>query len=456
MIQRKRALKYFALGLCVFVVVTMTLVLLRAGREPGPKRYYLRDKDNRIVFYHGVNISNDAKTAPDFLGWPTKADYARLQQWGFNCARYLVFWEAVEPKEGVYDEAYIDATVERIRWMEELGIDVILDFHQDLYSRKFTGNGFPEWAVHDDGLPFHPRSRWNLNYFERAVIKSYTNFWASRGLRAKYIAMIEHFVRRIDVLPNLAGVDIMNEPFPGLNLPFESTILSAFYDDVQTMWRRNNFATRMSFEPMIYNSGGLPTYLTFKPDSGCVFAPHYYDPFCHEGVGYGRFAKRWMRLWVRERVKDAQRFHTPVLYGEFGIAATTKGYREYLADFLNLLDKYHVNWTYYSYDRTSAESFGVLDDAGAEKENLRVLVRVYPQRIAGDDPAFQQGERRFDLTYAANGSTAPTIIFVPPRLKAVNATFNDRAVPLDPRTNLVSVQNEGGNGTQQRLHIEWQ
>ncbi|MCX5759653.1 MAG: hypothetical protein NTU83_14345 [Candidatus Hydrogenedentes bacterium] len=155
-------------------------------------------------------------------------------------------------------------------------------------------------------------------------------------------------------------------------------------------------------------------------------------------------------------MRDAQHFRTPMLYGEFGIAATTKGYREYLADFLDLLDKYHMNWTYYSYDKTSAESFGVLDDAGGEKENLNVLVRVYPQRIAGDEPVFQRKDRQFDLTYAANGSTAPTVVFVPPRLSAVKATFNDHAIPFDTRTHLVSVKNEGGNGTQQKLHVEWQ
>ena len=29
--------------------------------------------------------------------------------------------------------------------------------------------------------------------------------------------MVEHFVRRIDALPNIAGVDVMNEPFPALD-----------------------------------------------------------------------------------------------------------------------------------------------------------------------------------------------------------------------------------------------
>jgi endoglycosylceramidase len=448
--------KRIVFGLAMVAAVALVALIWRVCREPGPARYPFRDREDRIVFYHGVNISNAAKSAPGFLSWHTKDDYARLHRWGFNCVRYLVFWEAIEPREGVYDEAYIDATMERIRWMGELGIDVILDFHQDLYARKFTGNGFPGWTVRDDGIPFHARSPWNYNYFEKAVIRSYANFWASQALRAKYIAMLEHVVRRIDALPNIAGVDIMNEPFGGFGLGFEPRTLSSFYEEVQAMWQRNGFAARLCFEPMIYNSGGLPTRLTFKPGANCVFAPHYYDPFCHEGVGYGRFAKRWMRLWVRERVKDGQRFRTPVLYGEFGIASTTPGYLDYLGDFLSLLDKYQVSWTYYSYDKTSAESFGVLDDGGNPKENMNVLIRLYPQRVAGDNPVFQTEARCFDLSYTANGSAAPTVVFVPPRLAGVTATFNGHAVPYDAQTNLVSVQNEGGQGARQKLHITWQ
>jgi hypothetical protein len=163
-----------------------------------------------------------------------------------------------------------------------------------------------------------------------------------------------------------------------------------------------------------------------------------------------------MRLWVRERVRDGQRFHTPVLYGEFGIASTTPGYLDYLGDFLNLLDKYQVSWTYYSYDKTGAESFGVLGDGGNPKENMSVLVRLYPQRVAGDNPMFQTAARCFDLNYTAKGSAAPTVVFVPPRLAGVTAKFNGHVVPYDPQTNLVSVQNEGGQGARQKLHITWQ
>lgn len=456
----RRVLKYVALALVVAGLLVAACVRATVGRGPGRERYYLRDKDNRIVFYHGINVSNYAKYAPDFLSWHTKEDFARLHRWGFNCVRYLVFWEAVEPQPGAYNEAYIAATLERIRWMEELGIDVLLDFHQDLYSRRFTGNGFPDWTVRDDGIPFKARSRWNFNYFEKAVIRSYTNFWASTELRAAYVRMLEHVVRQIDGLSNLAGVDIMNEPFPGMDLHFEPGALSGFYDEVQAMWQANGFKTRMFFEPMIYNSGGLPTRLRFRPGENCVFAPHYYDPFCHEGVAYGRFGKLWMRMWVRERVKDAQRFRTPVLYGEFGIASTTEGHLEYLSDFLDLLDEYHLNWTYYSYDKTGQESFGIVDDSGNEKDNLSVLVRAYPQRIAGDNPTFRRQENGFELTYTANESTAPTLVFVPSSLSGLEITFNGRQVPVedcfDWKTRVVSIRNDGPPGTPQSLSIRWE
>jgi endoglycosylceramidase len=403
-----------------------------------------------------VNVANCAKSTPGFVGWHTKADFARMQKWGFNCVRYLVFWEAVEPKEGAYDETYIDSVIERIRWMEELGIDVVIDFHQDLYARKFTGNGFPDWAVHDNGIPFHQRSRWNYNYFEKAVLRSYEYFWASRTLQDRYIDMVEHFVRRVDALPNVAGVDIMNEPFPGINLHFESGALSAFYTDMQAMWRRNVFSAPMLFEPVMYNSGGLPTGLTFQPGARCVFAPHYYDPLCHEGYGYGRFAKFWMRLWARERAKDAQRFHTPLLYGEFGIASAIKGHLAYLSDFLDLLDQYQASWTYYSYDKSGAESFGIVDEAGNERDNLGVLVRAYPQRIAGDTPVFRQEGNHFDLSYKANDAKAPTVVFVPPRLKGVKAIFNGHAVSPDSKTDLLHLDNEGGPGVMQKLYVVWE
>ena len=34
------------------------------------------------------------------------------------------------------------------------GIYVLLDAHQDLFNRKFCGEGFPDWAINRTNFPF--------------------------------------------------------------------------------------------------------------------------------------------------------------------------------------------------------------------------------------------------------------------------------------------------------------
>ena len=72
--------------------------------------------------------------------------------------RVGVIYAAVEPTPGVYDDAYlarIEATVDSLA---KHGIVSLLDFHQDLYNERFEGEGWPDWAVQDDGLPAEPKS----------------------------------------------------------------------------------------------------------------------------------------------------------------------------------------------------------------------------------------------------------------------------------------------------------
>lgn len=442
---------HFTRLMILLVIVAAAL----AGCDPGPHRVYIRDADNRIVIHHGVNASNTAKAAPDHLPWQTREDFARLRDWGFNLVRYTVFWEGVEPEQGVYDEAYLDATVERIGWLEELGIDVLVDFHQDLYSRRFGGNGFPDWSIHDGGFEFTPRQPWSLNYFEPAVIASYTAFWRSDALRQAYIDMLAHMLERIEGLPNVIGLDIMNEPFPGLACPFESGVLSRFYEEVLAMRHVRGFTTPLYFEPMIYTSGGLRSKLRFKPDAHCVYAPHYYDPLCHEGFAYDARARWMMRAILQRRVREARRFDVPMTLCEWGMSSID-GYLDYLKDFTDLADEYGFGWAYWSYDTENHSAFGLLDGAGNPRPHLTRLVRVYPQRIAGDNPKWGTDGHVFTLSYKANESTAPTVIFVPPALTGVQATHNEALLDFTDGQRILTVANDGGLGANQFIRVTWE
>jgi endoglycosylceramidase len=394
------------------------------------KSVYIKDSTNRIVVYHGLNISNYSKSSVDFLPWQTKDDFAKIKIWGFNLVRYLVFWQAIEPVKGQYNKEYIQKTLERIQWLKELGIDVVIDVHQDLYSAKFTGNGFPHWTIHDNGIKFNQRKPWNMNYFEPAVIESYNYFWRSDELKTDYINMLQFLLSNVDSFDNVVGIDVMNEPFLGTILSFEKNTLTKFYDKIQVMMIANNFKTEMFFEPMMYTSGGIPSDLRFVLQRDCSYYPHYYDAFCHEGKAYKSFNKTVMQRAIAIKLRESQDFNSPLLIGEFGISPSVEGHLQYLKDLVSIMDKNLIGWTYYTYDKKTWSDFGIVDNDGNPTELLQPLVNVYAQKIAGKNPQINRDENQFMLDYEIDASiTGQTEIFIP-QLDVTSITVNDMSFPV--------------------------
>ena len=163
----------------------------------------------------------NASKRPPYLPWQTRAEFEQIARWGFNSVRLLTVWAAVEPEPGRYDDAYVEQLAERVRWCRELGLYVVLDMHQDLYSEKYGGDGAPAWACLDDGLKMGPRNRaWFLNYLQPPVVRAFDNFWGNApgpggvGLQDRFAAAWRHLARRFRDEPAVIGYDLLNEPYP--------------------------------------------------------------------------------------------------------------------------------------------------------------------------------------------------------------------------------------------------
>ena len=59
-------------------------------------------------------------------------------------------WEAVERSPGVYDTNYLDKVEALINKFGDYGIAVLVDNHQDLFSRKLCGEGVPSFYTPED------------------------------------------------------------------------------------------------------------------------------------------------------------------------------------------------------------------------------------------------------------------------------------------------------------------
>jgi endoglycosylceramidase len=418
---------------------------------PTPKnKYHIKDTKGRTLIYHGLNVSNFSKHNGQnfYLPWQTDEDYKKLNEWGFNLVRFLIFWHAAEPLEGAISQTYFDKVIEQINKLKSLGIDVVIDLHQDLYGPvpelNYTGNGFPAWTANTNNEPFIEQAKWSDNYLQPAMLACYSNFWKSESLQAKYVEFVKKCYTSFDSLSNVVGFDLMNEPFPALPsnikeltttkelyliketskdlIKFERETLPKFYDKIQKMVLENRFRKPIWFEPAIWTSSGIPSILNFKPNIPAIFTPHYYDLKVHEGKPYSKLAKKIMKQEIKGTLLNAKKFKTPIVFGEFGAPSTSEGYLDYLNDFLTLTDKSNISWIYFTYDN---HPFGVLTN-GEETQQLKKLIRIYPRKIAGSNFKFNTVDNCFTLTYN-HTLDCNTEIFIP-ETKAIIIKINDKII----------------------------
>lgn len=183
---------------------------------------WLVDGSGRVFLFHGVNLGNKQ---PPFLPWASRQDVMALREWGFNSVRLFITWEAVEPAPGKHDDAFLDKVAERLAWCREAGVKVVIDMHQDLYSRRYGGDGAPDWACLDEGMPNTvPGDSWFLGYLSPAVQRAFDNLWANKagpdgiGIQDRFVAMWQYVARRFRDDTNVLGYDILNEPAYGERL----------------------------------------------------------------------------------------------------------------------------------------------------------------------------------------------------------------------------------------------
>ncbi len=400
-----------------------------SGGTPSEPSSFPSDSAGRALVLHGVNVAGGAKYDERRLPWVERDDVLRIRRdWGFNFVRYLVLWDGVEPEPGVYDESYLDAIEERLDWFAEAGISVVLDMHQDGWSLSFGMplDGAPAWACITDGLPNIHFDTWELNNASPAVVRAVDNFFEYDGdhpeLQDHYAAMWAHLAARFRGHPAVLGYEIMNEPFSPHWLvdpyAWDRGRLQPFYQRVIDAIRGVDPDGWIFYEPTAFLvSDGWPQYLGRLDDPRVAephlaFFPHEYSLAAIYTPDDRARLDQFLERFEANRRSDQEAWGHPIFIGEFGAAASTATGTEFLFDQLAMFDRLHAGWTFWSHDRPGL----LVDGENRETPQAALLVRAYPQRVAGEPLrwSFDPATRVLELEFRDRaGTSGDTEIYVP-------------------------------------------
>jgi endoglycosylceramidase len=388
--------------------------------------------------------------SPDEAGFAENLE--RVRRSGFNGVRLGVWMAALMPEPGVVDTEYL-AEVERgVDALVDEGLWVLLDFHQDVFT------GMPDWATTPETAALSPTlpggdAFWALAYFSPRSMQQWEDLYdrvpvadgrSAVDLMGDAIAAV---AARFQDEPNVIGIDLMNEPWPGERF-FDCLAggCGARYDQLTTIFTEYTERVR-AVAPELpvwwapYNWGPpfqqqpAPTQsqvgLTFH--SYCLYTDSG-EPVQPDAVS-NSLCRQVYDGQVAEAHQVGAAWDTPVLLGEFGASASPLN----TTRLTELADQRRMSWIYWddNYLRQAPEI--VRTD----------LVRTYPQATAGDITfqRFEPASGAFELRYVPDPAlVVPSSIVVPTDVypDGYEVTVTGGSVSSSPNAGRLSVVADPG------------
>jgi endoglycosylceramidase len=400
------------------------------------------------------------------------ADLSEMSGLGFNSVRLPLSWSLLEPERGRFNQMYVDRIAQVVDWAKGQGMYVIIDMHQNAYSR-FIGSGpgvdlsqlsgAPKWATITDGLP--SRVIGGQRELNATVFEAATNFWYNRdGIQDEYIAAVAYLAKRFKDDSAVAGYSVFNEPWPGWNLSpgFEDLLLFPFYRrviDAITGVRDGIPCWTGFFMPvpcgyrdlgvhdlrhLIFLDTGLareitdfPTHLGLPLSSypNVVLSMHAYthfytvDGLLHQAPEHASYPFCGYDQSYSLAEREAKAMNAALFVAEFG-SPPSKDSLLLVNQFLEL-ERHRLGFAFWTWkENGGAWSWGMFNaPASSAPESSsgclrssreRLLARVYPRASADPNLSYhyESATGAFNLKAIGKAGDPPTRVYFPPQVTA--------------------------------------
>jgi endoglycosylceramidase len=394
---------------------------------------WMTDQQGRVIIFRGVNLVNKKSPYTYLNSGITEEDARIIRAAGMNVVRLGIFWDAIEPIPGQYNDAYLKDISSTITMLKSYGINTLLDMHQDQYSSSCNGVGAPDWATIINLAKFPKGCNPNKLPFPRgeltdpSVSDAWDGFWQNKssastglvGLQDRYAATWAYVAKSIGDTPGIVGYEIMNEPYPGTVckakklgdecILYDQGVYAKFIELVSSKIRNVDSKTLIFFEPSVFFDFGTATHVIPPNVPNVGFSFHPYLTMNHVLANAFVYHNKYPTL--------------PLLATEWGAFTGDKPLTENMvpaeitAGSMSL-DKAMMPAIYWTYVNPAPISFlpdaykqGLVRDLNKPRtvpnlmvDRLNALTWPYPQAVAGMplEWSFNPERRLFQMSYDSN------------------------------------------------------
>ncbi len=402
------------------------------------------DALGRSVFIHGINQRvpgvfdnsfTDGRQPHEPLPAFGATDVARMRAIGFNTLRLPVNWSGAEPTEdGGISTSYLDAVDAVVQLCAGAKMNVLIDLHQDDYSKEIGEDGAPLWAIHPPptqliGGPLPANDNESAQ-----VLGAYSTFFGATSegqyLRDRYTAMAVAIAKRFAGDPAVIGFELFNEPFT------TDDLLHPLYDEMVPALRAVAPNKLVFWEPysLRIESGEAETGDGGPIGAGTVYAVHIYQ------IGSGWQTEAELRQTLTNAQTEAQSWGAPLVVTEYGYDPSSASFATWVNAAQDVAAEVTAGDMLWLWKEESGGYWGLysFDDAGVPTERaatVQTLTRARLEAVAGLPVSIAYDTTAQKLTVQFIGSaavTAPNIVSVgaeaSPPASAWKATCDGAAV----------------------------
>jgi endoglycosylceramidase len=439
------------------------------GSDPTPQTTplasdgtHLRDSEGRIALLHGVNARiagvfdvtfDDGRTALEPIPALSDFDCQRMRALGFDFLRLPINWSGIEPVMGSYDDAYLANVDAAVQCAAHAGISVMIDLHEDAYSKEIGEDGAPLWAIQPAPVALlqGPLDDLGARRTSAQVTAAFNTFFDRADparVRAKFLAMLDLVAARWATDPAVIGFELFNEP------PVGDTLVTPFSFEAAARVRAAAPNKLVMFEPSATRNlfDFAPKSMVPFPTRDAVYAPHIYTyVFSSDQTQLENLTPDALEPSVQAARAEATSWSTPLMIGEYGVGPDQANADLWMGVQQQLHDRYLASDAFWVWKEDSQAAWGLYDHAGDDTwtERPRIVAwvsRIHAARIAGTVTANEFDYTTGALHLEAYNSNAPHEIYIPERSATTFAATCDGvalSATRDLATGLIDVTCDG-------------